>query len=642
MSLALKKHSESREHNFNVNKSSDWTWCQKEGNVQQMLDPKQVDEAFVERNRAHLLTMLDIVLFCAKQEIPLRGSDESKYSKNKGNFLELNQLLQKYSPDMKKRFDALPANSKMINHEIQNDLLESANEVILDLIMAEISGEEYVILADEAKSLNKKENVAVAMRYEKNGVIKERVIGFVEPEGLEATEISNSIISLVNKLQLLPENCVGLGFDGASVMSGESAGVQAILRVKYTNAIYVHCASHRLNLVLNTVCENVTEVKDFFELLNELPTFMSGSKRHKIFLDIQKKLGHGKVKELVHPSPTRWLSRDRCVDALLTRFDAVLQTLELLLGESSGAGKTVMQGLLNRMENKTFVFLLVFFGKLFESMSFATEGLQKTLISVDRAHDFIEILKDDLEEMLNEVGTFENVCLLVEDICQKQQIQNFHWRSSRVTRLPAFLQDTDIGDISFGRRSHIAKKEDWMEKILRPTLKCQLSELKRRFDSKHFDIMSCAYSVTSESDSVSDDSFLPEDACERVTNLFGIEKVDGAEKRIFRRLLTRVRDKDADHTKAWDLLSVLIECDKDIFPTVHRLLKILVTLPVTTCSVERFFSTLRRVGTYNRTTMLTSRFSNLCVLSFEKELVQEIDKMKVIEKFKRKARRLLL
>ena len=83
-------------------------------------------EAFVERNRTHLLTMLDIVLFCAKQEIS--WSDESKYSQNKENFLEVNELLQKYSPDAKKKFDALPANSKMINHGIQNDLLSQQNK----------------------------------------------------------------------------------------------------------------------------------------------------------------------------------------------------------------------------------------------------------------------------------------------------------------------------------------------------------------------------------------------------------------------------------------------------------------------------------------------------------------------------------
>ena len=261
-------------------------------------------------------------------------------------------------------------------------------------------------------------------------------------------------------------------------------------------------------------------------------------------------------------------------------------------------------------------------------MCFASESLQKIQISVDRAQDLIEVLKDDLEEMLNEDKTFNDVCRLTEDICEKQQIRNFDWKSSRVTRLPAFLQDVEIGAVSFGRRTRITTKEDWKVKILQPILKCQLSELKRRFNPQNFDIMSCAYSVTS--DSVTDDSFLPEDACERVTKLFGIEKVNGPEKRVFRRLLKRLRDNGR---KAIDLTSVLFECDRYTFPTVHRVLKVLVTLPVTTCTVERFFSTLRRVGTYNRATMLTERFSNLCVLSYETELVEKMDREKVIEKF---------
>ena len=60
------------------------------------------------------------------------------------------------------------------------------------------------------KGLNKKEIVAVPLRYENNGIIKEIIIGSVKPEGLEATRISNSIVSLVNKLQLPPEKCVRL------------------------------------------------------------------------------------------------------------------------------------------------------------------------------------------------------------------------------------------------------------------------------------------------------------------------------------------------------------------------------------------------------------------------------------------------
>lgn len=47
-------------------------------------------------------------------------------------------------------------------------------------------------------------------------------------------------------------------------------------------------------------------------------------------------------------------------------------------------------------------------------------------------------------------------------------------------------------------------------------------------------------------------------------------------------------------------------------------------------------------GTYNIKTMLTSRFSNLCVISFETKLVEKMDRMIVIQKFKGKPRWLLL
>jgi len=47
-------------------------------------------------------------------------------------------------------------------------------------------------------------------------------------------------------------------------------------------------------------------------------------------------------------------------------------------------------------------------------------------------------------------------------------------------------------------------------------------------------------------------------------------------------------------------LQALIMCDKQIYPNIFLLLKILCTLPVSTTSPERMFSTLKRVKTYLR------------------------------------------
>lgn len=127
VSTALQKHANSNEHKDSEQQMRDWKLGQKSdvsrgyrGNIAQQLDPTQVNEAFLARNRKHLMTMLDILLFCGRQEILLRGSDESQDSANKGNFLETFDLLQKYSQDVKERFESLPENAKMTHHDIQN------------------------------------------------------------------------------------------------------------------------------------------------------------------------------------------------------------------------------------------------------------------------------------------------------------------------------------------------------------------------------------------------------------------------------------------------------------------------------------------------------------------------------------------
>jgi hypothetical protein len=44
---------------------------------------------------------------------------------------------------------------------------------------------------------------------------------------------------------------ISLGFDGCSTMAGKDTGVQQRIWEKYPKAVYFHCASHRLNLVVN-------------------------------------------------------------------------------------------------------------------------------------------------------------------------------------------------------------------------------------------------------------------------------------------------------------------------------------------------------------------------------------------------------
>lgn len=72
-------------------------------------------------------------------------------------------------------------------------------------------------------------------------------------------------------------------------------------------------------------------------------------------------------------------------------------------------------------------------------------------------------------------------------------------------------------------------------------------------------------------------------------------------------------------------------CDKDMFPSIYSLLKILATLPVSVASAERTFSTLRRLKTWQRARMGEERLSGLCLLDTHRDI--EVDVDSVIERF---------
>jgi hypothetical protein len=79
-------------------------------------------------------------------------------------------------------------------------------------------------------------------------------------------------------------------------MRGHVAGVQTIMRQMYMpKAVYVHCWTHRLHLVIVDVCRVVPFVDDFFSLVSKLYTYFTKSGvTNKYFRDAQEYLELGK------------------------------------------------------------------------------------------------------------------------------------------------------------------------------------------------------------------------------------------------------------------------------------------------------------------------------------------------------------
>ena len=65
-------------------------------------------------------------------------------------------------------------------------------------------------------------------------------------EALNAESISKAILGKLEQMGLDYKGClVGMGFDGASVISGKLGGVQKLIRDKSPMAYYLHCYAHQ-------------------------------------------------------------------------------------------------------------------------------------------------------------------------------------------------------------------------------------------------------------------------------------------------------------------------------------------------------------------------------------------------------------
>ena len=90
-----------------------------------------------------------------------------------------------------------------------------------------------------------------------------------------------------------------------------------------------------------------------------------------------------------------------------------------------------------------------------------------------------------------------------------------------------------------------------------------------------------------------------------------------------------------------DGLETIKKCDANSFPVIHRFLTILTTLPVSSASPERSFSTLKRLKTWLRNRMGQDRLSDLALMAMHPSTVTYADTGEILRIFAaKKSRRL--
>lgn len=161
--------------------------------------------------------------------------------------------------------------------------------MILNTISSELNKSSYfAIMIDETKGITKTEQLSIVVRYYYKSKMKERFLGFTPLNYLNAIVLFGHIKFILGKCKFDINKCVAQTYDGANVMRGSINGVQALFKKEVPQTVYIHCNNHRPNLVLVDAVKNVVVIDHFFNLLQDLYTFIPGFSIHSKFIELQK------------------------------------------------------------------------------------------------------------------------------------------------------------------------------------------------------------------------------------------------------------------------------------------------------------------------------------------------------------------
>ncbi|XP_060845787.1 zinc finger MYM-type protein 1-like [Rhopalosiphum padi] len=484
------------------------------------------------------------------------------------------------------------------NREIMRSLIRCVlycgrqDIVILKSIVEEIQNGSnfYSIIVDEAKTESNIEQMRICVRYISDNRINERFLGFLELKELHAKALADSIQLFLCSINLDIKNCIGQSYDGASAMSGTINGVQQYIREMSKNpCLYVHCYAHRLNLVLVDASKHVSAIHNTIGILEAIYSFQScSSLRNSLFLespeDSDKKL------KIPQHCETRWVSKYKGIHFFKIRFKSVIKALKECTLSKKAKEAAKARGLLNQFA--TFDNLLIIFclDELLFCINSLSVYLQTKSTDLSNCITLIECTKDQIKSMRTENkfhDLYEKVIKSVEEISGEMSIPVTKKRKKNVSsKRTDYFVTSSIGQ---NQMDNISEHEIKMRSQYFEIIDNIVVEMNRRF--KQTELIEAV-----EACNPSSKMFLDFDT---LIKLPGISTDN--------QFIEKLR----------------AQCDlgKKNLEEVYR--RILV-IPISSATAERSFSTMRRIKTYNRSTMTGKRLHNLALLSIEREKSEEL------------------
>lgn len=292
----------------------------------------------VEENRMKIVPIIKTVMFCARNELPLRGHrdhgklDVSNNVTNDGVFRSaLRFRVDAGDTVLQNHLETAAANATYLSWETQNAIIDACGACVQKCIVEEVKRARFFsIIVDETTDASTREQSSISLRYVRNSTnIIERFFSFCDLQGdSTAKSISSNVTDILKTAGLDLSLLRGQSYDGASTMRGQYGGVQTLMKQYSPQAVYVHCSSHVLNLATNAACKVVSIRNAHGQIIETAKFFHFSAKRTTILQTNVTNSQDGGGKKLKTVCPTRWVEGHSAIIKFLQLLESIVATLD--------------------------------------------------------------------------------------------------------------------------------------------------------------------------------------------------------------------------------------------------------------------------------------------------------------------------
>ena len=162
------------------------------------------------QNLLQLKALIDVVRLLTLQGVAFKCRDENYTLVNRGNFLEILDVVASYDKKVAEVIAKAQKNATYTSPQIQKEILHVFSTKVMNVIREEIGDAKFCIVVDEARDELVREQMAIVLRFvDKYSFVRERFFGVVHVFDTVALTLKTAIYSLLSCYNLDIQNIQG-------------------------------------------------------------------------------------------------------------------------------------------------------------------------------------------------------------------------------------------------------------------------------------------------------------------------------------------------------------------------------------------------------------------------------------------------